>query len=334
MSMYSVITTIVEPTKCVEELVSKLLGVDGHLVVIGDVKGPQNYNTDATTFFSIETQAGLPFKLANKLPTCHYARKNIGYLYAIRKRADCIYETDDDNAPLSCWKPRSLQVDTRVPQKQGWINVYRYFTDEFIWPRGFPLDYVRNDDMDIDLSSAAETKINAPIQQSLADNSPDVDATWRLLHDKVITFDDRPSIYLKPGVWCPFNSQSTWWWPEVYPLMYLPSFCSFRMTDIWRSFIAQRCLWEMGYGVVFHSSEVYQDRNVHDLMLDFENEIPGYLGNNRFTGVLDALSLKSGDGYTLENLLLCYETLIQEGFFPEKELCLVKVWAEDIEQIT
>jgi hypothetical protein len=331
--MITVITTIAKPTKSVEELVMKLLGVDGHLIVVGDAKGPQKYNTDDTTFLSLETQAGLPFKLANKLPTCHYARKNVGYLYAIRERADCIYETDDDNAPLARWKPRSLQVDARMPQKQGWVNVFKYFTDEFIWPRGFPLDYVRNGDTNFDLSDAEEVRIKAPIQQGLADNSPDVDATWRLLHDKVITFDEGPSIYVKPGTWCPFNSQSTWWWPEAYPLMYLPSLCSFRMTDIWRSFVAQRCLWEIGSGVVFHPSEVYQDRNVHNLMRDFEDEIPGYLGNHRFVTVLDALSLKSGVGNVVDNLILCYESLIRENFFPANELTLVKAWTEDVEQI-
>ena len=331
---YSVITTIAEPTKGVEKLVSRLLAVDGHLIVIGDEKGPHSYETNATTFLSLQKQGRLPFKIAKMLPTCHYARKNIGYLYSIQERANCIYETDDDNAPLIRWKPRSLQVDAKMPKKQGWLNVYRYFTDEFIWPRGFPLNHIRNGDMDLDIFCMDDIRINAPIQQGLADNSPDVDAAWRLLHDKVIIFNEGPSIYLKPGLWCPFNSQSTWWWPEAYPLMYLPSFCSFRMTDIWRSFIAQRCLWEMGYGVVFHSSEVYQDRNAHNLMRDFEDEITGYLGNNKFIAVLDAISLKSDAGNALDNLLLCYEVLIREKFFPEKELCLVKAWADDIEQIS
>ncbi len=126
--MITVITTIAKPTKSVKELVMKLLGVDGHLVVVGDAKGPQKYNTDDTTFLSLEKQAGLHFKLVKRLPTCHYARKNLGYLYAIQQRANCIYETDDDNASLSRWKLRSLQVDARMPQKQGWLNVFKYFS--------------------------------------------------------------------------------------------------------------------------------------------------------------------------------------------------------------
>jgi hypothetical protein len=83
----------------------------------------------------------------------------------------------------------------------------------------------------------------------------------------------------KRNSWCPFNSQSTWFFKKAFPLMYLPCSCKHsECTDIWRSFIGQRCLWEIGEGVTFHSpSEVYQDRNEHDLLKDFEDEIPGYL---------------------------------------------------------
>ena len=49
--------------------------------------------------------------------------------------------------------------------------------------------------------------------------------------------------------------------------------------------------------------------------------------------VLEKLSLKSDVGNVLDNLVLCYEVLVREKFFPEKELTLVKAWAEDIEQI-
>ena len=76
-------------------------------------------------------------------------------------------------------------------------------------------------------------------------------------------------VWLGPETWCPFNSQSTWWFPVAYPLMYLPSRVSFRMTDIWRGFVAQRCLWELGKGIVFHAAEVVQRRNPHALLRDF-----------------------------------------------------------------
>jgi hypothetical protein len=175
--------------------------------------------------------------------------------------------------------------------------------------------------------------VHCPIQQGLANGSPDVDAIWRLVLGEAVEFEHKPSLWLPPGSWCPFNSQSTWWWPEAYPLMYLPSYCSFRMTDIWRSFIAQRCLWELGYGVVFHAPEVFQERNEHDLMRDFAEEVDGYLRNKEMAAVLADLALQSGEGHQAGNLRFCYEALIAKGFLPEVELTLLDAWLGDLEKL-
>src|SRR4029077_7020197 len=138
--------------------------------------------------------------------------------------------------------------------------------------------------------SAAPREVEALVQQSVVNGSPDVDAIWRLVLDHEVIFERRSSVLLGPGVWCPFNSQSTWWFPTAFPLLYLPSHVSFRMTDIWRSFVAQRCLWELNLGIVFHGHEMFQDRNPHSLLRDFEQEVPGYLGNQRLCEVLEQLA--------------------------------------------
>jgi hypothetical protein len=138
---------------------------------------------------------------------------------------------------------------------------------------------------------------------------------------------------LQRGAWCPFNSQSTWWWPEAYPLLYLPSYCSFRLTDIWRSFVAQRCLWEFGGAVVFHPPEVVQDRNQHNLLHDFRDEVPGYLNNAKICNVLGQLRLKPGKKAVSENLFKCYEALVKHDIFPGKELALLKAWLADLKAI-
>src|ERR1700691_4694073 len=81
------------------------------------------------------------------------------------------------------------------------------------------------------------------------------------------------------GACCPFNSQNTTWFKEAFPLLYLPYYCSFRMTDIWRSFVAQRIAWTCGWPVLFHQSTMRQERNDHNLMNDFRDEISGYNNN-------------------------------------------------------
>lgn len=324
-----VVTTIQPPTKSMRDLSAHLKPFGAPLIVIGDKKGPTSFETEGAEFYSLDDQLALSLSLAGKLPTGHYARKNIGYLLAMRRAASCIYETDDDNAPLANWAPRSESVVAQQTTAGGWFNVYRQFTDELIWPRGFPLDQVtKQKTFQLD-STSPLGPVFAPIQQGLANGSPDVDAVWRLILDRDIRFASRVSLSLPPNTWCPFNSQSTWWWPSAFPLMYLPSYCSFRMTDIWRSFIAQRCLWAMDSTLVFHAPEVHQERNEHNLMHDFEDEIPGYRENDRIADLLIGLSLRHGSAHTGQNLRACYQALVAADIFPEKELDLVTAWLAD-----
>lgn len=340
----AIITTIQNPTPSVHRLVKELARCGGKLVVAGDLKGPACYGPGdggrgesqaesnwPVEFLSLADQKNGRFKLAESLPTKHYARKNIAYLHAITEGAECLYETDDDNAPTADWNPRSeiLGQDCRIvapASPSRWINVYRYFTSENIWPRGLPLDQIR---VAPPVTSPIAESRRAPIQQGLVNGSADVDAIWRLVLEREFLFEHGPSVYLEAGNWCPFNTQSTWWWPMAYPLLYIPSYCSFRMCDIWKSFIAQRCIWELGHGMAFHAPEVFQDRNPHDLMKDFRDEIPGYDKNRRIGEILEGLSLEKGESNVGRNLRHCYQALVAAAIFPEAELPLVEAWLTD-----
>lgn len=327
-----VITTIQEPTNCVRALTRRLTEIGATLLVIGDKKGPSQFVQPQTELFTLQAQMDLPCKLAKLLPTGHYARKNLGYLIAMSRQAPCIYETDDDNAPGDTWQMRTMATTAQRVAPRQWVNVFRLFTDQLIWPRGFPLELVSDASTWAHNPVAPLEPVDAPIQQGLANLSPDVDAVWRLVMDREFHFGKGPSIWLPPSSWCPFNSQCTWWWPVAYPLMYLPSHCTFRMTDIWRSFVAQRCLWELGYGMVFHSPEVVQERNLHNLLKDFEHEVPGYLNNQRIIQTLTEVKLQSGSGAVSGNLVRCYEALVAKGFVAAAELPFVRAWLDDLGQ--
>ena len=327
-----VITTVQPPTSAVIELSCRLSEFSGRLVVVGDRKGPTACDLPDCDFLSLADQRATGFALAGKLPEGHYARKNIGYLHAIRAGAGCIYETDDDNAPLATWVPRTETVaNVRRLFGEGWTNVYRQFTgDPQIWPRGFPLERLADS---VAPCTPAAAPVRAPIQQGLVNGSPDVDAVWRLTQDRPFDFEPRAPVALGPGQWCPFNTQSTWWWPAAYSLLYVPSHCSFRMCDIWKSFVAQRCLWALGAGVVFHAPEVVQDRNPHDYRRDFEDEVPGYLHNARIAEILAGLSLAPGAAAVADNLRACYAALVAERIFPPAETALVAAWLADLERM-
>ena len=332
-SLSCVITTIQEPTPSVQRLASACAQINARIIIIGDQKGPMRYELEPADFYSLSAQEQLDFKLARLLPVNHYARKNLGYLVAIQQGAPCIYETDDDNAPADNWRLRSLTVEAQKSAPHPWINVYRFYSDEFIWPRGFPLHLLRDPQTYSFEAEPTLVTVKAPVQQGLSDVAPDVDAIWRLLFDHEFSYQPGPSLWLPAGSWCPFNTQSTWWWPIAYPLLYLPSYCSTRMTDIWRGFVAQRCLWELGYGLVFHAAEVIQKRNFHNLQQDFQEELPGYLHNAQIVTLLANASLQPGTDAISDNLLRCYELLIRNRYLPSDEMPLLQAWLQDIHSL-
>lgn len=296
-------------------------------IVVGDTKSPADFSLDGCDFYSIERQNSLGYNVAKILPTRHYARKNIGYLAAIRNGIDVIIETDDDNIPLeNFWTTRHPSQSAKLIENAGWVNVYRYFSDLNIWPRGFNLENLQDK-----VPQPEDLKpIYAPIQQGLADDNPDVDAIYRLTLPLPVTFHQGESIAIGKSSICPFNSQNTTWFKEAFPLLYLPSYCSFRMTDIWRSFIAQRIAWTCGWPILFHQSTVRQERNDHRLLKDFEDEISGYLNNANIVDTLSALRLRDGVENIFENLERCYAALTEKGYIGHEEMPLVRAWISDL----
>lgn len=321
-----VVTTIQSPTKAITN-VAELLGKTFDFVIIGDRKSPADFFVKDTSYYSIEKQSKMDYAIMKMLPDNHYARKNLGYLVAIENGAEAILETDDDNSPLQDFgRNLSLEVQGELVTASGWFNVYRNFTDEVIWPRGFPLEQINHEIK----AKRADVVRKCPIQQYLADGNPDVDAVYRLTHPfKKIRFGQRRPVILDHKTLCPYNSQNTATFLEAFPLLYLPSFVSFRMTDIWRSLVGQIILWSKGWHVSFHSPTVEQDRNEHNLIKDFELEIPGYLNNQRIVDILSAISLSGSMG---NRLFQAYDSLRQEGLVPEKEMPLVESWLKDLER--
>jgi hypothetical protein len=322
-----VITTINPPTSAVKKIAATC--PEWEFLVVGDRKTPADWQWPNVTFLDTAEQIASGGAFAVACPFNHYARKNVGYLRAIANRVELIAETDDDNIPYDSFlQSIGRSVKARQVQKRGWENVYMHFTDDKIWPRGFPLELIVPS-LKAKTPLSGESTFDCPVQQYLADGDPDVDAVYRLTIEAETKF--RPgSVVLGEGCYCPFNSQNTIWWPEAYPLLYLPAYVSFRMTDIWRSFIAQVCLYAMGKHLAFRDATVFQERNQHSLIADFRDEVPGYLHNTRIIEILSALSLSSDPADAARNLGECYQALISAGIVPEKEMRLVELWIQAV----
>jgi STELLO glycosyltransferases len=321
-----VITSISAPNEAMKAFAAGCASNGIEFIVIGDTKSPGNFQLDGCRFAGIEEQRSMPYKIAKLLPEKHYGRKNLGYL--LSKNKDVIIETDDDNLPRAEFWKKNLSPDTaRFTDKKGWVNAYRYFSDENIWPRGLPLEELQgNGNMHEEVPSISIKADSIKILQGLADENPDVDAVYRMTMKLPTSFEKRPPLLLGSGSWCPFNSQNTVWKKEAFALMYLPSYCSFRMTDIWRSFVAQRIAWTCGWNILFHSADVWQERNEHNLLKDFADEVPGYLNNFRMCKMLEELDLKTGNQHLTENLLRCYKLLVESGWVGKEEMAIVEAW--------
>jgi len=105
------------------------------------------------------------------------------------------------------------------------------------------------------------------------------------------------------------------------------------MTDIWRSFIAQRIAWLNGWSVLFHEPTMTQQRNEHNLLRDLKDEVPGYLHNSKICEALSALQLRPGRDKIGDNLKICYEKLISMSLIDDEELPLLDAWLTDIKQL-
>jgi hypothetical protein len=323
-----IITTVNHPTRGVMEIARDAPKLGAQVVLIGDQKSPPDFMQPGATYLDLAAQRAAGFKYAQVAPARHYARKNVGYLVAMRHGATIIVETDDDNIPASgFWQPRRATVNARVVDADGWVNVYAYFSEQNIWPRGLPLRFVNQPPPAWNALSPSE--IYCPIQQGLADGNPDVDAIYRFVLALPLDFLKREPIALR-GAWCPFNSQNTTFWREAFPLLYLPYCCSFRMTDIWRGFVAQRIAYLNGWGILFHNATVFQERNEHDLLRDFEEEIPGYLQNERIRDTLEGVDLPRGAESIPVAMRLCYRELVSRQFVGEPELALLDAWLDDL----
>jgi len=324
-----VITSIFSPTESVRKFAANK---EYKLIVVGDKKTPSNWQSENVEYLSVAAQEGLGLDLAKKLPYNHYCRKMVGYLKSVINGDEVIVDTDDDNIPFDDWSVPEFNGDyLQSPGDLGFVNIYKSFTDANIWPRGLPLDKILDAAANNSLHQGSEINhCNVGVWQGLADGDPDVDAIYRLTSNKECIFEKRDPLVLSPNTICPFNSQNTSFRKECFPLLYLPAFVTFRFTDILRGLVAQPILWEAGYTLGFTKATVFQDRNPHSYIRDFESEIPVYLQGHR---VIDIVSgIISSKSSISDNLINAYEALEKESIVSKQELDLLNCWIKDLDK--
>ncbi|XP_050397571.1 uncharacterized protein LOC126815722 isoform X2 [Patella vulgata] len=207
-------------------------------------------------YLDIVEQSQLGYKTADFIPEGSYARKNIGYLYAISHGAKVIFETDDNVRLLGGLRRFKFETRMRglVYAGENLFNPYRHFGQPTLWPRGYPLSAIGEEINNKYILHDFKTPI---IQQGIISNDPDVDAILKLSRKMTkahfnTTFDTRaPPVILPAGVFSPFNSKDTLFLYNALWALMLPTTVTNSETDIWRGYWIQRLLWEIDGNLAF-----------------------------------------------------------------------------------
>lgn len=259
------------------------------------------------------------------MPYNHYCRKNLGYLYAIKKGYEIIYETDDDNIPLdnfdSINKPAKLMI---TEQNNRWINIFKYYTQNaHIWPRGYPLSLIKNDPVYL----ISNTNNMPSIINGLVENDPDVDALFRIIctHQKSIEWDINKTILIDNNNICVFNTQNTFWLNiELFICLYIPTSVSFRYCDILRGIISNIILKKTNNYMMYSSPNVTQNRNDHNLIADFKDEYEMYIHNEK---ILEYIENNTDNIISIKELLIIiYNNLLDNSVISIDEIKVLNIW--------
>lgn len=311
-------------------------------VVVADQNGPQDYDVEGVIYLTVERQKALHFHIMDYLPWRHFGRKNVGFLFAIAHGAKVIYDTDDDNRLK---EPRipilgdELAANVSWPEGDpggpGLMNPYPSFQPScgHMWPRGFPLDYVQAQET-FNKTIVVKTLRRAPaVQQFLADEDPDVDAIFRLTRRLPCSFaglDEAlpPVMAIPPRSFTPYNAQATVHLYDAFWGLLLPVTVHGRVSDIWRAYLTQKLLWDVGQVITFTPAHVVHDRVAHDYLKDFQSEGDLQL---KSTAMVEFLSRWSSSAPSLlERLEELWAELYARHFVELGDLRLAQAWIRDL----
>ena len=140
-----------------------------------------DFNSNKLIFLSIEDQLSLCYQVTKYIPNGSYAKKNIGYLFAIEHGAKEIYDTDDDFISRNYYLLYSNYTDWRLYYANNlsqMINPYEYYGIPDIWPRGFKVKDINKNNKNNYYSAAYSQFITKPlIYQGMIEN-PDLDSLF------------------------------------------------------------------------------------------------------------------------------------------------------------
>jgi len=267
--IYIATTTINEPTKALKAFAKNN---NCKLIVALDKKS-KNFNLKNSIVLSTEYQEKKWKKLSDLIGWNCIQRRNFAILEAYERGAEIIALIDDDNIPKSNWF-KNILVNKKTEVNEVVLNKpifdpIGYTNHKNLWHRGYPLELVEGRKY----KKKKKKNIFFDIQANFWDGDPDIDAVCRMLFKPECKFEKKYFPFYSKKI-SPFNSQNTIISRKVVKDYFLFPHIG-RMDDIWASFYVL----SKKYKVIYCEPTVYQDRNIHNLIKDFKNEIIGYVNS-------------------------------------------------------
>jgi hypothetical protein len=334
LPIVGVTTTLRLESTCLQQTLASMpivVVLDAGAGVVGTDTVPNLHVLD------LERQRHLYPDLSDAIPMQNYARKNIGYVYAIDKMNACaIWDFDDDNcltdaatSLLLSAHSKPLLASFQVQGTSGVVNPYLlYGSSEFIWPRGYPLQTVSTARTEFPTATRSTSENGLKVIQVMQGVDPDVDAIWRLQYGAghlPMEWSSPDSLRhqdtlvgLAPDSWAPFNAQATLIKADAVPFAFLPCGVNGRVSDIWRAYMMEYLL---GTDVVgFSGAFVAHYRNQHDYTADFVAEQQLYEQSERLVQYLRQRPMDNSGLFGLVN------DLYARGYLHECDVATVSKW--------
>ena len=158
-------------------------------------------------YITLKEQMKLGYSVSKYLSFNSYARKNIGYLYAIQHGAKEIFEINEDivisdlNSFNLNFNNNKIYFGTRNDSRM--INPYIHFGYKNIWPRGFRLSDIGNQYHNKFYSLDSKLLQLTPlIYQGLINGIPDIDS---IFHKTKISNYEYNFSFINPLIYFPGN---------------------------------------------------------------------------------------------------------------------------------
>ena len=336
-----VMTTNRNPTEQIKQLVKVPLPWTIVMVERDKIENSKwgDFKHESLVYLSLEDQKALCYETTKHIPINSYARKNIGYLFAIQHGAREIFDADDDifykNYDIMLnnfdnWRLYYVDNNTQM------VNPYEYFGRPDIWPRGFRFSDINKNNTNNYLSAMKSQFFSRiMVYQGIFTNF-DLDSFYIKTNGfnnnrsrNISLHEGNPLIYL-PTNYIPINSRCTRFLHQAFPALALPVTLSSRVSDIWRGYIMQRYIW--GYnGTVLYtkSNSEFQGRN--KVTSNFEEEKDLFFKLDKLLDSLNNAEINEDISRPGIFLIKLIEILVEKKILGEEDLNMYKAFIIDLD---